>query len=78
MTPAPEAGKMTPSEQAAYRRGQEDMRERAAVEADCGCPERAAVLAATTKAERRRACSREPCAADTARQIRSLPVEDAK
>lgn len=60
---------------AAHRRGQEAMRARAAREADCGCPGADAVTAATTKADRWRACPRDPCGRDTADAIRALEIE---
>lgn len=46
-------------------------REACAVEADCGCLNRDAVLSANTKADRWRACPRDPCGAETAAAIRA-------
>jgi hypothetical protein len=62
---------------AGFRAGAEAMREAAAQDADCGCPERDAVLAAKPKsAARWQACGREPCGALTAADIRALPLPE--
>lgn len=47
-------------------------RERCAVEVDCGCLNRDAVLSAETKVDRWRACPRDPCGAEIAAAIRAL------
>lgn len=47
-------------------------RERCAREVDCGCINRDAVLSAETKADRWRACPRDPCGAVEAAAIRAL------
>jgi hypothetical protein len=47
------------------------VREDIARELDCGCECRDAVLAATTKTDRWRACGRDPCSALDARDIRT-------
>ena len=53
-------------------------REMAAEWVDCGCAEAAAVRAAETKADRWRACPRDPCGAEDAAAIRALrPDGDA-
>lgn len=49
--------------------------EEAAKFVDCGCVERAAVLAAATSAGQQRACGRIPCAAAEAAGIRALIKE---
>jgi hypothetical protein len=46
--------------------------EEAAREIDCGCECRDVVLAAKTKADRARACGRDPCSALDAAAIRAL------
>lgn len=61
-----------------YAAGAEAMREAAALNIDCGCQERAAVLAAKPGAERWRACGRDPCGALEAAAIRALPIPEAK
>jgi|GEM_PF-6560645 hypothetical protein len=50
-------------------------RERCAREVDCGCLNRDAVLSAETKADRWRACPRDPCGAVKAAAIRALGDE---
>lgn len=50
-------------------------RERCAREVDCGCLNRDAVLSAETKADRWRACPRDPCGAVEAAAIRALGDE---
>lgn len=51
-------------------------RERCAREVDCGCLNRDAVLTAETKADRWRACPRDPCGAVEAAAIRALGDAD--
>lgn len=52
--------------------------EEAAQEVECGCPEREAVLSATNKANRWRACGRDPCGAEVGLDIRALASADER
>ena len=60
---------------AALTEGRRQGLEEAAQFVDCGCAERAAVLAATTSAGQQRSCGRIPCAAAEAAGIRALIKE---
>ena len=62
----------------AYRQGQEDMRELAAQDVECGC-DNAWVVADchhSNSAARWNLCGRNPCGAINAMSIRELPIKD--
>jgi len=63
---------------AAYKRGQEDMRERAAQEVECGCDNAWKVVCHhPSSAARWNLCGRNPCGAISAMSIRELPIKEA-
>ena len=65
-------------EAAAFKAGQEDMRERAAQEVECGCDNAWQVVCHhPSSAARWNLCGRNPCGAIGAMSIRELPIKEA-
>lgn len=64
-------------EAAAYKAGQEDMRERAAQDVECGCDNAWKVVCHhPSSAARWNLCGRNPCGAISAMGIRELPIKE--